>query len=72
MECVSDDDVAKRFERYTIVHTNHSDERYYVGTIVGEQVAVRGLLHAKFLYFHYFMEEEAAGRRCSFEESYGF
>jgi hypothetical protein len=45
---VAEDAVAGRFERYTIYHKNHSDEHYFVGFIGGEQVAVRGLLHANF------------------------
>lgn len=69
--CVSDDAVAQHFERYTIHHANHSDEHYYVGTVDGKRVAVRGLIHAKFLCLHHFMQEEAARNRCPFDESYG-
>jgi hypothetical protein len=70
---VAEDVLSSNFERYTVHHGGkHSSEHFFVGWIDGKQVAVRGALHAKFLYLHHFMGEEAARSQCAFEESYAF
>jgi hypothetical protein len=54
---VPEDALPGRFKRYTIEHLNHSNERYYVATIGDEEVCVRGLIRAKFVFLHHFMAE---------------
>jgi hypothetical protein len=70
---VAEDVLPSVFERYTVHYGgSHCSEYYFVGRINGKQVAVRGTLHAKFLYLHHFMAEEAARSQCPLEESYLF
>jgi hypothetical protein len=69
LACVSTERLLSTVPSYKKIH-NGRTTCFFLFTIGGRVLAVRGPLQAKFMNLHHMMLEVAAGKRRHFEESY--
>jgi hypothetical protein len=69
LACVSTEQLLSAVPSYKKIH-NGRTTCFFLLTVEGRVLAVRGLLQAKFMYLHQMMPGVAAAKRCQFKESY--
>jgi hypothetical protein len=69
LACVSTEQLLSTVPSYKKIH-NGRTTCFFLLTIEGRVLAVRGQLQAKFMYLHHMMPKVVAGKRRQFKESY--